>query len=66
MFLVATGKTDVVPVQTLAYLAGLCRRPVPFVQNLDKVAEAFPARLSTTECCPCIFPLGNVAEKKVF
>lgn len=61
---------DVVPVQTLAHPGGLCGRPVPSVQNLDKVAEALPARSPTKaipiQCCPCIFPLGDAAEEKIF
>lgn len=58
---------EVVPVQTLAYPGGLHGGPVPSMQNLDRVPEAFPAR-SSSRAIPIqhIFPLGDLVEEKSF
>lgn len=61
---------DVVPVQTLACPEGLCGRPLPSMQNVNKVPEAFPVRSPSkvipAQCYPCIFPLGDLVEEKCF
>lgn len=58
---------EVVTVQTLAYPEGLHGGPVPSMQNLDRVPEAFPAR-SPSKAIPlqCIFPLGDLVKEKYF